>query len=341
MGLETLLVYRIVTGDTTYPHSGNFTISQAGQVTIDDQNGTNDSTFDDFTDGGSADVADQNVTASSVTGINNGDTIDSRYTYTITGSDGSSGNIWFLATNSANNYGPLIVTDFVLDPSVTYTFGTFNRQGQNPYSSLVPCFVAGTLVDLVAGPKPVEHLRPGDEVFTLDAGNQPVQWIGRRTLDAIDLAQNPKLAPIHIAAGALGPNVPERDLYLSPQHRVLVRSRIARRMFDADEVLVPAIKLTRLNGVSQVQDCNSVTYVHILFDRHQIVRTQGVLSESLHLGDHTQKCLSDAARAELETLFPQMFEPEFAQKLARPVPNRPQAARKLVERHAANGRALQ
>ena len=52
--------------------------------------------------------------------------------------------------------------------------------------------------------------------------------------------------PIRIRAGTLGNGLPEADLIVSPQHRVLVRSGIARTLFGADEVLVAAKQLLAL-----------------------------------------------------------------------------------------------
>ena len=99
MALENALVYNFVTGDNTYPHSGAFTIGVAGQITIDDSNGSDDALFGDLTHTGGADAGDQDVTATTVAGISLGDTVDLRYKYTYTGSDGSSGTIFFIATN--------------------------------------------------------------------------------------------------------------------------------------------------------------------------------------------------------------------------------------------------
>lgn len=84
------------------------------------------------------DVPDQDVTTSTVAGINAGDTVDSRYYYEVTGSDGSSGRVYFIASNGANNYGDLMAANFQLTPGVTYTFGAFNREGAVQYDDLVP-----------------------------------------------------------------------------------------------------------------------------------------------------------------------------------------------------------
>ena len=66
----------------------------------------------------------------------------------------------------------------------------------------------------------VEVLRVGDLVLTEDHGPQPLVWVGARSLGPADLAANPALQPVRIAAGALGLGLPARDLVVSPQHRL-------------------------------------------------------------------------------------------------------------------------
>ncbi len=341
MALENILVYRIVTGDTSFIHNGNFTIAVAGQITVDDSNGISDSFFGDFTHSGGFDVPDQNVTASNVTGINVNDTVDPRVRYNITGSDGSSGRIYVLATNQNANFNSLLASDFPLTPGVTYTFGTLNVDAGVPYSSLVPCFVKGTMITTEFGEVLVENLATGDKVVTADNGLQEIKWIGSRALDSIDLFTNPKLRPICIKAGALGPDTPNCDLHVSPQHRVLIASRIAERMFDSQEVLVPAVKLVGLPGIGIATDFEPVEYFHILFDAHQIVFSDGAATESLYTGPEALRSIPQDARAEVLALFPEIADIDYRPTMARPVPTKGHLVRRLVERHAASGHALQ
>ncbi|WP_432449445.1 Hint domain-containing protein [Aliiroseovarius marinus] len=297
MALENVLVYNFASGDNTYPHSGTFTIGVAGKVTIDDSDGTDDAIFGDFTHTGGADVPDQDVSASTVPGINVGDTIDLRYKYTITGSDGSSGTIYFVATNSAANYGPLFVSDFPLTSGVTYTFGTFNTDGAVPYSSLVPCFTSGTSIATISGERLIDELVEGDLVLTRDSGFQPIRWIGRCTVPAIG-----SKAPIHIAEGALQNN---RDLLVSPNHRMLLVDAKANLHFGEQEVLVAAKHLTNTKGISR-RPGGMVTYVHILFDQHQIVVANSAYSESFFPGPSALNALEKEVRQEVLGLFPEL-----------------------------------
>lgn len=161
------------------------------------------------------------------------------------------------------------------------------------------------MIDTREGARPIEELRAGDQVLTVDRGAQALRWTGSRSLD---LRGNEHLRPVRIAAGALGQGLPLADLVVSRQPRVLVRSAIARRMFGADEVLVAAKHLVSLPGIEVVEDAAQVTYIHLLFDRHELVTSNGAVSESLFTGPEALKGVSEAARAEILGLFPRLAE---------------------------------
>ena len=170
----------------------------------------------------------------------------------------------------------------------------------------IPCFTAGVRLATAKGQRPVEKLAVGDLVETADNGLQPVRWIGMRTLDAVDLAANPNLRPIRIRKGALGDRLPKRDLLVSPQHRMMVRSDVAQALFGTDEVLVAAKHLLALDGVEVAEDLTEITYVHLLFDRHEVVYAEGAQSESLYTGEQALRAVGEPARAEIFALFPEL-----------------------------------
>ncbi|KGJ05316.1 hemolysin [Paracoccus halophilus] len=202
----------------------------------------------------------------------------------------------------------------------------------------IVCFAAGTMILTETGERRVEDLAPGDMIWTRDNGFQPLRWHGQRSLSADELTANPRLRPIRITAGALGPNRPERDLTVSPQHRVLVRSQIAQRMFCAPELLVPARQLTEIPGIEELADARQVTYVHLLFDRHEVVMSDGAETESLYPGPQAINALGAVAE-EIYTLFPELRGASVTIAGARPfVTGR--RARQMARRHVANQRAL-
>ena len=67
-----------------------------------------------------------------------------------------------------------------------------------------------------------------------------MRWIGTRQMSKTDLEAHANVRPIRIKAGALGQNLPERYLTVSPQHRIVVNSKLVRRLHGEDEVLVAA-----------------------------------------------------------------------------------------------------
>lgn len=161
----------------------------------------------------------------------------------------------------------------------------------------VPCFVAGTRIATPEGHRPVETLRPGDLVLTHDDGPQPLRWIGRRSVAAMGAH-----APIRISAGAFGAH---RTLMVSPQHRVLVRDPLAELLFGDTEVLVAAKDLVNGRSVTIIEG-GTVEYVHILFDRHQVVWSAGLATESFLPGPHVLGGFEAAVQQEICAIFPEL-----------------------------------
>ncbi|TAG19065.1 MAG: hypothetical protein EAZ40_10885, partial [Rhodobacterales bacterium] len=171
--------------------------------------------------------------------------------------------------------------------------------------NIFPCFTPGVMILTDRGEVPVEALVPGDLVMTRDNGLQPVRWVGRRDLGLLDLMADPDLQPIEIAAGALA-NGPDRVLRVSPQHRVLVEGARAELMFGEAEVLVAAKHLLGQAGVTRALPLEGVSYIHILFDRHEIVQSDGVWTESFQPADRMLSAMEAEVRGEVLKLFPQL-----------------------------------
>jgi Hint domain len=166
-----------------------------------------------------------------------------------------------------------------------------------------PCFTPGTLIDTATGPRRVEDLRVGDQVCTRDNGPQTLRWVGQARLSQADLLARPKHAPVLVRAGALGNGLPRRDLLLSPQHRVLFSGWQAELHFAEAEVLVPALALLG-DKAFRPAVTGGVHYLHLLFDRHEIIFAEGAWVESLLPEWLTTSNLSPALREELALLAP-------------------------------------
>lgn len=206
-----------------------------------------------------------------------------------------------------------------------------------PVNNII-CFAAGMRIRTPGGDVSVERLAAGMQVSTADNGDQTVRWVG---VAKVDLTQNPQLRPIRISAGALGGGKPEADLIVSPQHRILVRSKIAQRLFSTNEVLVAAKHLVSIDGIDLVHDLTQVEYVHFLCDDHQIVFANGAETESLFTGPEALKAVSPAARDEILAIFPELRDRDDTDLTqgARLLLSGGQA-RRLAERHAQHSRPL-
>ncbi|MFB2531252.1 Hint domain-containing protein [Paracoccus sp. p3-h83] len=255
----------------------------------------------------------------------------------------SIGNTWVVPPSTYSRDTALLdatITRIELTDVVESSFtGLHAWREQLPEMRTAPCFTAGTLIDTPQGPRLIETLVPGDLVLTCDHGAQPLRWIGRRHFTRDQLASLPHLRPIRISAGALGGGCPSRDLVVSPQHRVLVRSPIAQRMFSAPEVLVAARHLCALDGVDVLPCGAGVSYLHLMFDRHEVILSNGAATESLYPGPEALRALGPAARHEVLTIFPELGFPGACPQPARAL-IAGRKGRSLVRRHAANSRSL-
>jgi hypothetical protein len=170
------------------------------------------------------------------------------------------------------------------------------------------CFAAGTRIATPDGDRPVELLRPGDAVLTRDQGPQPLRWVGVTRVDAARLAALPAFVPVRIRAGAFGPGRPARDTHVSQQHRLLITGWRAELLFGEGEVLVAARHLLDGAGVSLACDLASVTYVHLMFDGHEVVFANGLEAESFLPGPGAMAGVEADLRAELLALFPDLAD---------------------------------
>jgi hypothetical protein len=168
----------------------------------------------------------------------------------------------------------------------------------------VICFTPGTRLATPHGPRLIEALRQGDLVLTRDNGAQPVLWTGSRRMTGARLHAMPGLRPVRLRAGALGPDRPEPDLLVSPQHRMLLKGRAAQVLFNVDEVLVAAADLVNDLTITVDRLVREVTYIHVLFQSHQILWANGLETESFHPAHAAPALLEPAQRDGLLALFP-------------------------------------
>lgn len=226
-------------------------------------------------------------------------------------------------------------SDAVVVPpgSIINSTGGFNSQ------STITCFTSGTEILTKNGPISIDELSLGDKVSVLSSAQKEILWMKRRTISRKELYHNPNLRPVHITAGALGQGLPHKDLILSQQHRIMVSSKIAQRMFGNQDVLIPAKKLTDLPGIYIDNSCEEITYVHFALDEHSIVFAQGAPTESLYLGAEALDSFTQTQREELQQIFPNINIDDPKMQPAKHIPLGHQQ-KQFIARHLKNKRPL-
>src|SRR5262249_34866946 len=127
-------------------------------------------------------------------------------------------------------------------------------------------------------------------VLATDGRACPITWIGQQTVST-RFGDPLRVLPIRIRAGALGENVPCRDLLVTPDHALLV-----------DDVLVQAGAL--VNGTSIVRERNvpeRFTYYHVELDDHSLILAENTPAETFV--DNIDRLAFDNW-AEHEALYP-------------------------------------
>lgn len=203
-------------------------------------------------------------------------------------------------TVTLNANGTLTMVGDGTDEDFNFTYGMTDGTNADTglvHVSSVPCFVRGTWIATPDGDRLIEDLVAGDLVNTYDNGAQPIRWIGARTVPA-----TAQFAPIEIAPNTFGTH---GRLMLSPQHRVLIRDYLAELLFGETEVLIAAKDLVNEYSVRRIEG-GEVTYLHMLFDSHQIVFSQGLATESFLPGPQTEKSFEAEIVEEIFALFPEL-----------------------------------
>ena len=192
-------------------------------------------------------------------------------------------------------------------------------QALNFDTTNVMCFCRGTQIATARGQIKVENLKVGDRVITRDRGYQQIRWIGSTLREA-----QAHIVPIIIRAGVMQN---DRNLRVSPNHRLLMKGPMVDFFVGHTEVLVAAKHLVDDLRVLRAEP-GWVEYFHILFDRHELILSEGCWTESFHPGRVGWSTLCEETRAEIVDLFPELDAKTGTSDMstARYVVNRKEAA---------------
>lgn len=189
------------------------------------------------------------------------------------------------------------------------TFAQMNAIGsgaiplQNVNTAPPPyCFCIGTEISTPSGRRRVETLRAGDSVLTEDGRAVTIAWIGTSCYSGNEACASSALRPVHIRAHAFGPGCPDRELVVSPQHRIVAQGAACELLFGHSKVFVTARHLIgTLASAPEPED--DVVYYHILLENHDILVSNGLSTESFQPARRMVEAMDPAARASLEAVL--------------------------------------
>jgi hypothetical protein len=165
----------------------------------------------------------------------------------------------------------LTLATYTIPAGATYSY----NNATDTLTFLTPCFVRGTMIATPDGEVPVEYLKEGDLILSLNKGAVAVKWVGSRRLDPKAMEKPRDELPVRISTGAMAENVPHRDLYVSPDHCMFV-----------DGSLIPAKLLINGTTVTQPIVLTAVDYFHIELEEHDVILAEGAQAETyLDLGN--------------------------------------------------------
>ena len=182
--------------------------------------------------------------------------------------------------------------------------GAVDLQNIDTTTPGVVCFARGTQLATPDGERAVEILKVGDHLITTDYGPLPIVWISSSSHVWPGGAEQ-KL-PILVTANALGEGKPHRDLVVSPHHKILLSNPEHELDTGSPGVLVPAKGLTSLSGIRQMKGKRRITYYHVMLERHAILLSEGLPTESFYPGSTAMKMLSPEQRLAVLSAFPNL-----------------------------------
>ena len=204
------------------------------------------------------------------------------------------------------DHGSLTISQSGTDALISMAFGqtivlsNFNAADLTAAAFAVACFAAGARIATPSGPVPVEELREGDQVISAFGGTSTVLWLGSRTVDCRRHPRPRDVMPVRIDRDAFADGAPVRDLYLSPDHAVLV-----------DGALIPVRHL--INGATIAQmPTDTVTYHHVELGQHDVVLAEGLPCES-YLDTGNRAAFANGGGS--IQLHPDFAAPDFARSV--------------------------
>ena len=174
------------------------------------------------------------------------------------------------------------------------------------------CFLKGTHILTKTGYKPIEHIKIGDSIYakgkimdneTYNIKATPqfkrVKWMGK----FVATEMNTETMPICFKKDCFSPNIPNQDLYVSPNHGI---------MWNGNKIPAHKFLSMSLPAIFQASNIDHIEYYHLELDEHSIIVANGTATESYLEINENRKAFKDTTS----------FQPHPLQKLSFPKKNK-------------------
>ncbi|GCD51651.1 outer membrane protein [Acetobacter pasteurianus NBRC 3188] len=238
--------------------------------------------------GGTVDLGDGYTSGLTITGLNT--STDTNVTTTINGwTKDSQIDLQYVTFDNAKwvyadkNTVAITTKDATTGDTYTVTLNIpnveetgFNLVNDNQGgTTIVTCFLAGSMISTPNGDVVVEDIQIGDELVTFDWEHdkevtRPVVWVGKAHAKVrADLPDDEAGYPVRIIKNAISDGVPYKDMLITAEHCLCFEGKF-----------VPVRML--VNGFSIFYDksITSYDYYHVETDQHSVITADGMLTES-------------------------------------------------------------
>lgn len=182
-------------------------------------------------------------------------------------------------------------------------------------NTVIVCFASDVMVESARGVVPVGAIMAGDCIRTLPRGQlKQVLWCGQFEVDSQELIRDPHSRPIRIFGHGAG------DLRVSRQHRVALSHPQLELLFGHASMFIPAHWLVDA-ALAEVDTARQpVTYVHLMFERHEVLMAHGFAVESLLVGDMVKCSADQRMQHQLQAAYSNFREADFARDITLALP---------------------
>jgi hypothetical protein len=134
-----------------------------------------------------------------------------------------------------------------------------------------------------------------------------LRLVWSRTVTEADMAADPSLAPVCLRPRAIGPMMPQRDLFVAGDHRLLIPGY---RLTDQPDTAAALISAREIAGTSDAafvhRNGSDITFYNLVFDTHEVFTANGMPVESFLITDDSLEVVSPDVRARIGAALPEV-----------------------------------